>query len=88
MESDGYAPVLAFDTDSPEFTRGAEIGRLWEQLKADGPVEQEIHAGNAEMALRLAEATDRRLVCVELGSDWLLAQYEAAEPPGEGPTAL
>lgn len=88
MESEGYAPVLAFDTDSAQFARGVEMGRLWEQLKADGPIEQEIHAANAEMALRLAEATDRQLVCVDLGSDWLLAQYETAEPPGEGPTAL
>ena len=37
MDGQHYALALAFDTDSPEFVRGVEIGRLWEQLKTDEP---------------------------------------------------
>jgi hypothetical protein len=62
--------ALEFDTNSLEFARGFEAGRLWEQLK-DGsePVDQNVMAQNAEMMLRLAEATGRAVRSVELGHD-------------------
>jgi hypothetical protein len=77
MDGQHYALALAFDTDSPEFVRGVEIGRLWEQLKSDEMVEQGVRTDNAEMILRIAEATGRALRCEELNNEWLHATFEA-----------
>lgn len=55
-----YGLALPFDSDDPEFTRGVEIGRLWEQFKQPVAFEQTIHVENAEMVLRILEATHRR----------------------------
>lgn len=55
----GLKPVLAFDTDDPQFALGFEAGRIWEQLKredyeaVDG---QPIHAKNCEVVLRMGDA--------------------------------
>lgn len=76
-----YGLVLAFDSDDPAFVRGVEIGRLWEMLKPeDGVIEGEIvHTSNAEMVLRMAEATDRPVRSTELGDGWLSVTFG---PPG------
>jgi hypothetical protein len=72
----GHACLLPFDTDDPEFARGFEAGRLWALLRTgDDEVVQCIDASNAEMAMRLAEATDRTVVATELGHDWLEATF-------------
>jgi hypothetical protein len=76
----GYSLLLEFDTPGSDFVRGVEIGRLWEQLKVDGPVEQTVHACNAEMVLRLAEATGRAVTADPLDDEWLHARFDA---PGE-----
>jgi hypothetical protein len=58
----GWDLVLSFDTDDSEFVRGFEAGRLWEQMR-DVDVDefnQQIHATNSEMALRMCEKTGRR----------------------------
>jgi hypothetical protein len=76
----GHTCLLRFDTDDAEFARGFEAGRLWAELRAnDGEVAASIHASNAEMALRLAEATDRTVAATELGHDWLEATFSSAE---------
>lgn len=80
MESASYTCALPFDTDDSEFVRGVEVGRLWEQLRSDEPVVQEVHASNAEMLLRMAEATGRSLHADELDDRWLLAHFDS--PPG------
>jgi len=56
-----YNLALAFDTDSPEFARGVEVGRLWEMLKTEGAFIQPIHSENVEMVMRIAEATGRKM---------------------------
>lgn len=72
----GHACLLPFDTDDPEFARGFEAGRLWALLRTgDDEVVQCIDASNAEMAMRLAEATERTVVATELGHDWLEATF-------------
>lgn len=76
MEGQHYALAMAFDTDSSEFVRGVEIGRLWEQLKADEVVAQGVRSDNAEMILRLSEATGRPLHCEELNDEWLYATFD------------
>lgn len=76
----GFQPVLPFDTDDPEFVRGVEVGRLWEMLQHhDGEFVQEFHATNAEMVLRMAEATARDVTAEEMDGDtWMLLKVEAA----------
>lgn len=76
---DGFACALEFDTTGPAFVRGVEVGRLWEMLKAeDGPVEEIVHTSNAEMILRLSEATERGVQSEELDETWLLVTFDAA----------
>lgn len=76
---DGYACVLQFDTPGADFVRGVEVGRVWEALKHDpGPVEEIVHASNAEMILRIAEATARSVSSEELDETWLRVTFGAA----------
>lgn len=72
MSSDAsFSLVLAFDTDDPEFTRGVEMGRFWEQLKTGESVDQTIHATNAEMAMRACEALEREFTAEALDDTWI-----------------
>lgn len=72
----GHACLLPFDTDDAEFARGFEAGRLWALLRSDeDEIVECIHASNAEMVMRLAEATERSVVATELGHDWLKATF-------------
>lgn len=66
-----HSLVLAFDTDDPEFCRGVEVGRLWEQLKTGEPVQQTIHATNAEMAIRMCESLEREFSAETLDNTWI-----------------
>ena len=75
---DGFACALAFDTPGPDFVRGVEIGRLWELLKGDEALpEQVLHASNAEMILRMAEATGRAVVSEDLDDCWIAVTFGA-----------
>ena len=79
---EGHGLLLPFDTDDPEFARGFEAGRIWAalQLQPDDAHEVIVHAANAEMALRIAERTGRR-VQGEARDDgnWITLGFEAAE---------
>ena len=77
MDADSHSLVLPFDTAGSDFVRGVEVGRLWEQLKSDELVAQQVHASNAEMLLRMAEATGRPLQADVLDDTWLLAHFDA-----------
>jgi hypothetical protein len=76
-------PLLAFDTDSADFIRGFEIGALWVLLaeRGDAEVEEYVHASNAEMIMRLAEASYRHVSSEELGNDWLLVRFSGVKEP-------
>ena len=52
----GWALVLPYDTDNPEFVRGFEAGVLWQQMDSNHHLQVSIHASNAEMVMRMAEA--------------------------------
>lgn len=80
-----YSLLLAFDRDDPAFIDGFELGRLWERAKND-EVEfvESIHGRNAEMVLRIAEATGRRVRSQEIGSGWIDVTFA---PSGEGEAA-
>ena len=73
-----FGLLLAFDTDDAEFARGFEAGRIWAalQLQPNEPQQVIVHASNTEMALRMAEATDRPVQGKE--SD---AHHGALSPP-------
>jgi len=51
-----YSLLLRFDSDEPEFTRGFEVGQIWERLKHESIFDGPVHAENAEMVMRIAEA--------------------------------
>ncbi|HXS47028.1 MAG TPA: hypothetical protein VN756_06155 [Solirubrobacterales bacterium] len=71
-----HSCLLRFDTDSDDFGRGFEAGRLWALLRAtDDEVVETVHAANAEMILRLAEATNRRVQATELDDHWIEATF-------------
>lgn len=74
-----YVCALKFDTSTPDFVRGVEVGRLWATIKqSPGPVEEIVHASNAEMVLRIAEATGRSVRSEEVDETWLLVKFSAA----------
>lgn len=70
-----YSLLLPFATDDPLFAHGFEMGRLWtllrEVLSDHDEYECHCHVENAEMALRIAEATSRTVRSEELGDGWL-----------------
>ncbi len=66
-----YNLILTFDTDEPEFTRGFEAGQLWERLEHSGRTEQLIHAENAEMVMRMAEAKGLQFSAEDVGNGWM-----------------
>jgi hypothetical protein len=68
----GHTCLLPFDTDDGEFVRGFEAGRLWALLReTDEEVVETVHAANAEMILRLSEATGRHVQAVDLDENWI-----------------
>ena len=69
----GFGLLLAFDRN---FTWGFECGRLWAILsESEEPWEGEVHTANAEMMLRLAEATERTVESEEIGDGWLTVRF-------------
>lgn len=70
-DSDGLNLVLAFDTDEPEFTRGVEAGILWERMVHEAHIEQLVHAENAEMVIRMAEARGWTFAGEAVDEHWL-----------------
>jgi hypothetical protein len=82
---DGHAMLLPFDTDSEDFVRGFELGRIWSLLRSapEESVEEYAHVTSAEMLLRMAEATDREVKSEELGDGWLRASFAPARVVAE-----
>jgi hypothetical protein len=74
----GWACVLAFDTDDPEFLRGFEAGAIDTRLRVDPGlrVVEMVHAANAEMMLRIGEATGRRVSARDLNDEWIEVTFE------------
>lgn len=67
---DGLRLVLPFDTDDPEFRRGVEAGALWAHLEHEPYVAKTVHADNAEMVMRIAEALNLPFSAEPLGAEW------------------
>jgi hypothetical protein len=79
----GYVLLLAFVGDDPAFVDGFEMGRLWARARTDTRgFTETLHARNAEMVLRIAEATGRAVRAEDLDETWIAAHFEAHEAPG------
>lgn len=62
-----FGLLLPFDTDSEEFRNGFEVGRMWTLAVGTGEEFTEtVHVCNAEMLLRIGEATERAVSWTEL----------------------
>ena len=73
-EHDGYNLILAFDSDDPEFRRGFEAALVYRdawELERGTEFERQIHANNAEMVMRIAEATGCTFSAQEAEGDWV-----------------
>lgn len=70
-----YNLILAFDSDQPEFRRGFEAALIyrdaWELERGKG-FERTVHPDNAEMVMRIAEATGCTFTAQEVEGDWVL----------------
>ena len=77
-----YGLILAFDREGDQdvpFALGFECGRLWEIAKAtDEEFSQTVHAENAEMVLRMAEALGRGVRSEDLNDEWIEVFFDAA----------
>ena len=85
MSAAGWHRVLSFDSDSPEFRRGAETGMAWEQARQLGPGERmdvTIHADSAEMVIWAAEALGLAFSAEPLGEDWLAVSLAREQAGG------
>ncbi len=72
---DGYNLILAFDSDEPEFRRGFEAALIYRdawELPRGKRFERQIHAENAEMVMRIAEATGCTFTAWGANDDWVL----------------
>ena len=78
MDEHRHSLVLPFDTTGTDFVRGVEVGRIWEQLKSDAAVVETVHATNAEMMLRMSEATGRALTGEILDDTWMIVEFDPA----------
>ena len=69
--------MLAFDRDSADFARGVEVGIAFNRLASEPrPVQLLVHADNAEMVLRLAEAYGDHATATAHGDDWLVVTFD------------
>jgi hypothetical protein len=69
----GMTLALPFDSDEAGFRRGVEVGMLWTMVCEREPAAASmmIHADNAEMVIRIAEARDLPFTAAPAGEDWL-----------------
>jgi hypothetical protein len=82
--SDGYGLLLEFDNQSPKFAYGFECGRIWALLREypASEIRETMHARNAEMILRMAEATGRIVTTEDAGPDHLEATFAPSATGG------
>ena len=80
----GHDCVLPFDSDHQEFSRGFEAGALWARLqeRPDESLSQVVHAANAEMSLRIADALGRPIIGDELDAVWLELTFGPVDDAG------
>lgn len=86
-DSEGaFEPILAFDSDSAEFSRGFEAGRIWALLSVVPTTKlvEVVHCRNAEMMLRMAEAMRYRVSSEEGDDVWMRVEFSPDTTSGAG----
>lgn len=77
-----YGPAIEFDSDDPEFVRGAEIGELIAKLSLTRePVEDLLHSSNEEMLRRVAHAFGREYSVEAVDEGWIYARLDIPTMP-------
>jgi hypothetical protein len=78
-----FGPIFEFDTNDPEFGRGAEVGYLHGRLSEIGEVavEQMMQRANEEMLRRIAEAHGREYTIEVIDKDWMMVHLEPPTMP-------
>lgn len=71
-----FGLLLAFDRDGSDFIDGFEMGRLWNRAQTEPEEFGEIvHARNAEMVMRIAEATNREFESTDLDDAFVDVEF-------------
>lgn len=82
-ESEAFGFVLghAYDTDDPEFVRGAEVGSLEAKVELLGhvTVREVMRRSNTEIARRIAEGTGRVYAIHPIDETWMEIVIEPAQ---------
>jgi|SRR5665213_288076 len=80
MSEKGFRLSLRFDRDDAEFVYGFEVASIWHDLLAnpDELIGAYLHSQNIEMAMRMGEATRRKVDSLELPDNWLWARFHPA----------
>lgn len=69
--------VLAFDSDDPEFMRGVEVGINFMLVQlSDLPINVVAHWNNAEMMLRIAEASGVSIVSQDVNEEFMVVTFD------------
>lgn len=83
-------PLLLFDSDDPEFTRGFEAGVVWATLKAmddlallarEDTIVEYVHNENVEMVLRIAEARGWQARSSDVDDDYMRVTFSRPASP-------
>ena len=80
--TDSFRLLLAFDSDDPGFRRGFESALIYRdslELEPGRGFVRQIHADNAEMVMRIAEATGCAFSAQDDGHDWMTVSLTKAE---------
>lgn len=70
--------ILEFVDGSRSFVHGFEAGCVWEMIKAGEPFEQEVHAANTELYIRMAESLGAEVTAEMLDDTWSILRFEVA----------
>ena len=86
MPDTDFALVLSFDDDSPSFTHGFEVGRVWQRMEAkeglfgstlDGV---HFHATNLPVFQRMAELHGYHCDPGQMDDEWVAIDFTRQEP--------
>ena len=77
----GGQMLLEFDRHGRKFADGFECGRIWALLREypDSEVSEIVHARNAEMFIRMAEATQREFSSVDADDQFVEVTFGPSE---------
>lgn len=81
-EPDDLSLVLPFDTASPEFRRGIEIGALWAAVQIKGAARGTVCWETAGMLMKVADEKGLRFSAVPVDDTWVTVSIGRGESGG------